>query len=86
MSILIAGGDRLPDWLKRCADVYHWSGRGAHRDPIPESVTLVILRTDYLKHSLAYRLKREAARKGLRLVYARSMAGLKGEIGREVEE
>lgn len=84
MSILIAGGDRtIPAWLTHCTEgeVIHWSGRGAFRQPIPESVEVVVLLTRYLNHALADRLKREAGKKGLRLVYARSMSGLREKIG-----
>lgn len=83
-SILIAGGDSpIPTWLARCigGKIYHWSGRGVHRQPIPPSVGVVVLLTRYINHSLTSRLKVEAERKGLRLVYARSMSGLKGQIG-----
>lgn len=87
MSILIAGGDRtIPAWLTHCTEgeVIHWSGRGAFRQPIPESVKVVVILTSFINHGLAGRLKKEAGKKGLRLVYARSMSGLRGQMG-EVE-
>lgn len=78
MTILIAGGDRLgafPIWMAtQGGKVLHWPGRKHCRQPIPGSVKLIVLLTSFINHSLGQRLKKEAAKKGLRIVYARSLA------------
>lgn len=83
MSILIAGWDRCPGPLPYSGEVFHWHGRGAFRQPIPESVDLVILVTRFLNHALANRLKEEAGKKNIRLIFARSISGIRRKLGGE---
>ncbi len=71
MNILIVGGDSVEVFRQRSfggnSQVEHWTGR-KHRDlvrSIPKATDAVIVVLDRVSHTLARRVRGEAARRGL---------------------
>lgn len=75
-AALIVGGDQI-EGLKQVlaehgiAHVRHWSGRkvGDSRKVIPRDTGLVVLVTDWVSHSFTRKIKQDAARRSVRIIY-----------------
>lgn len=75
-SILIVGGDKIqgiknaPSHFK-VDDINHWSGRkvGDGNKVIPQDTQLIVLITDWISHKFTKKIKENAAKRGLRIVY-----------------
>lgn len=75
-SALIVGGDQI-DSIKQVLGHYgithidHWSGRkvGDSKRVIPQNTQLIVLVTDWISHTFTHNIKRNAAKRGLRIVY-----------------
>lgn len=75
-SVLIVGGDQI-DSIKQVLhhrgfdDIHHWSGRkvGDSHKVIPQHTDLIVLITDWINHSFTHRIKRSAAKRGLKVIY-----------------
>jgi hypothetical protein len=73
---LIVGGDQI-DGIKQVltsygmAGITHWSGRkvGDSNKVIPQDIKLIVLVTDWISHSLTKKIKLNAARRGVRVVF-----------------
>src|SRR4051794_2955833 len=81
MNILVVGGDSVEVFRQRAArrhgQVEHWSGRKT-RDlvkPIPKHTELVVLVLDRISHALARKVRLEADRRGLPLLFQRRRSG-----------
>lgn len=88
MTLLIAGGDSTTSF-SRAAQVWgvqqivHWSGRKPRdlRRRIPRETRAVVIVLDHISHGLAVKVRREAKRLGIPVLYrGRSGSGLR--IGR----
>lgn len=75
-SALIVGGDQI-DGIKQVLGHYgithidHWSGRkvGDSKRAIPQDTKLIVLVTDWISHTFTHNIKRNAAKRGVRIVY-----------------
>lgn len=75
-SILIVGGDQV-DGIKEVFGHYgidqinHWSGRkaGDSNKVIPQNTKVIVLITKWINHSITYKLKRNAVRRGIKVIY-----------------
>lgn len=78
-SVLIVGGDQV-DGIKEVFSHYgihqisHWSGRkaGDSNKIIPQNTRVIVLITKWINHSITYKLKRDAVRRGIKVIYTRS--------------
>ncbi len=82
MTAVIVGGDYIKQIEKIFAKkgvtrVEHWSGRkaGHLRKSLPGDTCLVVLLCDYLSHSLAGKVRDNAERRGLPVIYCRRSMG-----------
>lgn len=82
MTALIVGGDYIKQLERIIADrgvrrIEHWTGRktGDLRRTVPKGTGLVVLLCDYLSHSLARKIKTDAERLGLPVLYCRRSLG-----------
>ncbi len=82
MTAVIVGGDYIKQIEKVFAGrgvtrVEHWSGRktGDLRKTLPSDTRLVVLLCDYLSHSLAKKVRDDADRLGLPVIYCRRSLG-----------
>ncbi len=82
MTALIVGGDYIKQLERIIADrgvrrIEHWTGRktGDLRRTLPKGTGLVVLLCDYLSHSLAKKVKGDAERLGLPVLYCRRSLG-----------
>ena len=68
-SVLIVGGDQI-EGIKEVFGSYgidqvsHWSGRKAG-----DSNKVIVLITKWINHSITYKLKRDAVRRGIKVIY-----------------
>lgn len=75
-SALIVGGDQI-NGIKQVLGHYgithidHWSGRkvGDSKRAIPQDTQLIVLVTDWISHTFTHNIKRNAAKRGVRIVY-----------------
>ncbi len=75
-SVLIVGGDQV-DGIKEVFSDYgihqisHWSGRkaGDSNKVIPQNTRVIVLITKWINHSITYKLKRDAVRRGIKMIY-----------------
>lgn len=75
-SVLIVGGDQI-DSIKEVFGSYgiehinHWSGRkaGDSNKVIPQNTKVIVLITKWINHSITYKLKRNAVRRGIKVIY-----------------
>lgn len=75
-SVLIVGGDQI-DGIKQVLSNYgvdhinHWSGRkaGDGHKVIPQNTKVIVLITKWINHSITYKLKRNAVRRGIKVIY-----------------
>jgi hypothetical protein len=89
MNTLIVGGDYIDGLVEELAGlglarVEHWHGRKV-RDlnrTIPADMDLVVVLFDYVSHNLLRKVKSDAQRQGLKVIYSRRSAGeLRQKIG-----
>lgn len=78
---LVIGGDRIEGirhvlHAQGITQIDHWSGRkpGDVRRDIPDNLEMIVLVTGWLNHSMMYRIKHLAQKRGLKLVYTRNSA------------
>jgi hypothetical protein len=75
-TALIVGGDQI-DGIRQVLGSYgikhidHWSGRkvGDSKRAIPQDTKLIVLVTDWISHTFTHNIKRNAAKRGVRIVY-----------------
>jgi len=82
MSALIVGGDYIKPIEKIINErglgkIQHWTGRkkGDLKRTVPVDTRLVVLLCDYLCHSLAKKVRSDAERLGLPVIYCRRSVG-----------
>jgi hypothetical protein len=88
MSALIIGGDRIGNYqdflaARGFAPVHHWNGRKNHECHriIPQHTELIVVFIDQVNHGLATKIRREANRRSLPIVFSnRSIARLDREL------
>jgi hypothetical protein len=89
LHTLIVGGDYIDGLVDELTGlglgrVEHWGGRKV-RDlnrTIPADMDLVVVLFDYVSHNLLRKVRAEARRQGLPLIYSRRSAGeLRRKIG-----
>lgn len=75
-TALIVGGDQIAsikEELKNygITEINHWSGRkvGDGKKVIPHDTKLIVLITDWISHQFTYKIKQDAAKRGLQIVY-----------------
>ena len=74
-SVLIVGCDQI-EGIKEVFGSYgihqisHWSGRkaGESNKVIPQNTKVIVLVTKWINHSIAYKLKRDAVRRGIKMI------------------
>jgi hypothetical protein len=87
MAALIVGGDNIEsikDELQAqgIRKITHWNGRkhGDKHNVIPHNIELIVVLVNYVNHSLSCKVKKEARRLNLPIIYSRnsrhSFAGL----------
>ncbi|HEY0907259.1 MAG TPA: DUF2325 domain-containing protein [Methylophilus sp.] len=78
---LVIGGDRI-DGIKHVLHaqgidkIDHWSGRksGDVKRDIPANLNMIVLVTGWLNHSMMYRIKHVAHKRGLKVIYTKNSA------------
>jgi hypothetical protein len=82
MTALIVGGDYIKPIKKIIAGkgvrrIEHWDGRKPSdlRKTFPKGTRLVVLLCDYLNHNLAKKVREDAERLGLQVIYCRRSLG-----------
>ncbi len=82
MTALIVGGDYIKPIEKIITDrglakVRHWTGRktGDLKRTVPKDTKIVVLLLDYLNHGLAKKVRGDADRLGLPVIYCRRSLG-----------
>jgi len=80
---LVIGGDRITGLRQMLQaqgidTVDHWSGRkpGDVRRELPQHLTMIVVVTGWLNHSMMYHIKHLAHKRGLRIIYVRHGADL----------
>lgn len=75
-TALIVGGDQIAGIKKELAsfgitNVNHWPGRkvGDGRKVIPQDTQLIVMITDWISHNFTSKIKQDANRLGLKIVY-----------------
>lgn len=79
MAALVVGGDNIESvrnelQAQGIRQVTHWAGRkhGDKRYVIPRDVELVVVLVNYVNHSLSTKVKREAKRLNLPVIFSRN--------------
>lgn len=75
-TALVVGGDYI-DGIKQVLashgvdEINHWPGRkvGDSKKVIPRDTQLIVLITDWVSHAFTHKIKKNAARLGVRIVY-----------------
>jgi hypothetical protein len=82
MTALIVGGDYIKPIEKIITDrgvrnIEHWTGRkvGDLKKTVPRDTRFVVLLLDYLNHGLAKKVRGDADRLGLPVIYCRRSLG-----------
>ena len=75
-TALIVGGDQIAsikEELKNygITEINHWSGRkvGDGKKVIPHDTKLIVLITDWISHQFTHKIKQDAAKRGLQIIY-----------------
>ena len=75
-TALIVGGDQIAsikEELKNygITEINHWSGRkvGDGKKVIPHDTKLIVFITDWISHQFTYKIKQDAAKRGLQIIY-----------------
>lgn len=79
MAALIVGGDKvatIKDELfgRGIVDIEHWNGRKPSEKSrvIPKNTELIVVVTNFINHSLAAKIKKEAKRLNLPVMYSKN--------------
>ena len=79
MAALIVGGDNIESikeelHAKGIHKITHWNGRkhGDKNNVIPSNVQLIVVLVNYVNHSLSCKVKKEAKRLNLPVVYSKN--------------
>lgn len=79
MAALIVGGDQVStirdELLAHGIDaIEHWGGRkpGELKRVIPKNTTLIVVVTNFVNHGLALKIKKEARRLNLPVMYSKN--------------
>lgn len=79
MAALIIGGDRVDSIRQELlargeSDIAHWPGRkhGERRQTIPKNTRRIVILTDYVNHSLAGIIKKEARRLDIPICFTKN--------------
>ena len=79
MTALIVGGDNIESikdelHAQGIHEVTHWAGRkqGDKKHVIPHDVELVVVLVNYVSHSLSTKVKKEAKRLRLPVIYSKN--------------
>ncbi len=79
MGALIVGGDNIESikgslHARGFRQITHWNGRkpGDKHKVIPRNVELVVVLVNYVNHSLSSKIKKEAGRLSLPVVYSKN--------------
>lgn len=75
-TALIVGGDRI-EGIRQVLESYgvtrisHWTGRkaGDSNKVIPRNTQLIVLVTDWVSHSFTAKVKKDASKRGIHIVY-----------------
>ncbi|MDZ4142599.1 MAG: DUF2325 domain-containing protein [Methylotenera sp.] len=75
-SVLIVGGDQI-DGIRQVLSnhgvnqINHWSGRkvGDSHRIIPHDTTIIVLITNWISHSITHKIKRNAIKRGIKVIY-----------------
>lgn len=75
-SVLIVGGDQV-EGIKEVFGSYgidhvqHWSGRkaGDGSRVIPQNTRIIVLITKWINHSMTYKVKNHALKRGIKVIY-----------------
>jgi hypothetical protein len=75
-SALIVGGDQI-DGIKQVlinygiTEINHWSGRkvGDSNKIIPYDTKFIVLITNWISHSITYKVKKNALKRGIQVIY-----------------
>lgn len=80
---LVIGGDRIEGirhvlHAQGIDSVDHWTGRKPSdvRRDLPQHLTMIVVVTGWLNHSMMYHIKHLAQKRGLRILYVRHGADL----------
>jgi hypothetical protein len=81
LKALMIGGDRI-EGIRQVLQaqgidkIDHWTGRkpGDVKRELPANVNVIVLVTDWLNHSMMYRVKHLAHKRGLKLLYTHNSA------------
>jgi len=73
---LIVGGDQI-EGVKQVlgnygiTHIHHWTGRkvGDGNRVIPQDTEIIVLITDWISHTFTHKIKQNAAKRGLQIVY-----------------
>ena len=75
-TALIVGGDQIASIKQELknfgiTNINHWSGRkvGDGKKVIPHNTELIVLITDWISHQFTYKIKQDAAKRGVQIVY-----------------
>ena len=75
-TALIVGGDQIASIKQELknygiTEINHWSGRkvGDGKKVIPHDTKLIVLITDWISHQFTYKIKQDAAKRGLQIIY-----------------
>lgn len=75
-SALIVGGDQVIGIKRELANfgitnISHWPGRkvGDYNRVIPQDIELIVMITDWIAHSFTSKIKQNANRRGLQIIY-----------------
>lgn len=76
-SVLIVGGDQISG-IKHVLnkhgvdDINHWTGRkaGDTHKVIPQDTKVIIFITNWISHSITHKVKKDAIKRGIKLIYA----------------
>ncbi|RFC32262.1 MAG: hypothetical protein DID92_2727745250 [Candidatus Nitrotoga sp. SPKER] len=79
MAALIVGGDKVTTirnelFGRGIVDIEHWNGRkpGEQSRVIPKNTELIVVVTNFINHSLAEKIKKEAKRLNLPVMYSKN--------------
>lgn len=79
MAVLIVGGDNIESIKDELhahgiRKITHWNGRkhGDKNNVIPHNVKLVVVLVNFVNHSLSCKVKKEAKRLDLRVIYSKN--------------
>ncbi len=75
-SVLVVGGDQISGIKQALVNhgidhINHWSGRkaGDSNKIIPQDTKIIVLITDWISHSITHKVKRNAMKRGIRVIY-----------------